>query len=105
LSNSTRLPNHKPSADTELEIELKHLIINTFDLEDLTVDDIDSSAALFEGGIGLDSIDALELGFALKNTFGIIIDPDLDEVNQYFASISALAIIIEQWQNQQSRLT
>ncbi len=98
------MPNKKAS-DTKLEVQLKHLIINTFDLDELTVDDIDSHAALFEGGIGLDSIDALELGLALKNTFGIVIDPDLDEVNQYFSSISALAIIIEQWQNQQSRLT
>jgi acyl carrier protein len=98
------LPNNKPSI-TQLEVQLKHLIINTFDLDELTVDDIDSNAALFEGGIGLDSIDALELGLALKNTFGIIIDPDIDEVNQYFSSISMLANIIEQWQNQQSRLT
>ncbi len=98
------MPNNQPS-DTQLEVELKQLIINTFDLDELTVDNIDSRAALFGGGIGLDSIDALELGLALKNTYGIKIDPASDQVNQYFSSVSSLANFIEQWQNQQSQLS
>ncbi len=98
------MPNNKPT-DTELEIELKHLIINTFDLDELTVDDIDHNAPLFGGGIGLDSIDALELGLALKNTYGITIDPASDQVNQYFSSVSSLADLIKNRQNQQSRLS
>lgn len=93
------MPNNKPT-DTELEIELKRLIINTFDLDELTVDDIDHHAPLFGGGIGLDSIDALELGLALKNTYGIKIDPASDRVNQYFSSVSSLADLIENRQNQ-----
>jgi acyl carrier protein len=97
--------SNNKSFDTQLEVELKSLIINTFDLDELTVDDIDSSAALFGGGIGLDSIDALELGLALKNSYGIKIDPASDDVNQYFSSISCLAKLIEQWQNQQSHQT
>ncbi len=50
----------------ELETKIKHLIIDALNLEDVTVDDIDSSEALFVDGLGLDSIDALELGIALQ---------------------------------------
>lgn len=49
-----------------MENELKQLIIETLDLEDIGVDDIDSGAALFNDGLGLDSIDALELGLAIR---------------------------------------
>ncbi|MCV5664531.1 phosphopantetheine-binding protein, partial [Escherichia coli] len=46
--------------------DIKQLIINALNLEDLTVDDIETDAPLFGDGLGLDSIDALELGLAIK---------------------------------------
>jgi len=49
-----------------MENELKQLIIDTLDLEDISVADIDSQAPLFNDGLGLDSIDALELGLAIR---------------------------------------
>ena len=55
----------------ELELELKQLIIDSLDLEDISADDIDSDDALFVDGLGLDSIDALELGVALQKKYGI----------------------------------
>ncbi len=50
----------------QLQTELKALIIESLNLEDITVDDIDTDAPLFGDGLGLDSIDALELGLAIK---------------------------------------
>lgn len=49
-----------------LYLEIKNLIISTLNLDDLTPDDIDINAPLFGDGLGLDSIDALELGLAVK---------------------------------------
>jgi len=74
-----------------LEQEIKQLIINTQHLEDLTVDDIDSSAALFVEGLGLDSIDALELGIALQKRYGVTLSSDAEQTRAHFASIQALA--------------
>ncbi|MDW1568615.1 phosphopantetheine-binding protein, partial [Vibrio sp. YT-15] len=50
----------------QLHNDIKQLIINALNLEDLTVDDIETDAPLFGDGLGLDSIDALELGLAIK---------------------------------------
>ena len=51
--------------------DIKRLIISTLNLEDVAPEDIDPAAPLFGEGLGLDSIDALELGLALKKTYGI----------------------------------
>ncbi|XSG85387.1 MAG: phosphopantetheine-binding protein [Methylohalobius sp. ZOD2] len=74
-----------------LEIELKQLIIQTFDLEGLAPTDIDSGAPLFGAGLGLDSIDALELGLALKQRYGISITHQTPQIREIFASVSDLA--------------
>lgn len=50
----------------QLHNDIKQLIINALNLEDLTVEDIETDAPLFGDGLGLDSIDALELGLAIK---------------------------------------
>lgn len=70
--------------------ELKALIIKNLKLEDITSSDIDSSASLFGSGLGLDSIDALELVVGLEKTYGIRI-PDEDVGKEAFASVDALA--------------
>jgi acyl carrier protein len=74
-----------------LELRLKQLIIETFDLEGMTPDDIDAEAPLFGGGLGLDSIDALELGVALRKQFRIQIDIDSPDLVRHFASVRNLA--------------
>ncbi|MDR2015010.1 MAG: phosphopantetheine-binding protein [Azoarcus sp.] len=71
--------------------EIKTLIIETLNLEDVTVADIDSDAPLFADGLGLDSIDALELGVALHKRYGLTMSPDLDETRQHFASVRRVA--------------
>jgi len=101
LSNNTSLRN-KQHPDSKLEIEIKQLIVSTFDLGDMTVNEINSDDLLFGGGIGLDSIDALELGLALKSKYGIRIDPSSEQIAHYFTSVSCLAKMIEEWQCQRS---
>jgi len=70
--------------------ELKALIVKSLKLEDVLPSDIDPDAPLFGSGLGLDSIDALELVVALEKTYGIRI-PDEDVGKEAFASLSALA--------------
>lgn len=73
---------------------LKQMIIETLKIEDITVDDIDNNEPLFREGLGLDSIDALELVVAIEKIFNIIIE-DEDVGKKAFASISALAHFIQ----------
>lgn len=80
---------------SDLERELKQLIIESLDLEDMTPDDIDSNEVLFVEGLGLDSIDALELGLALQKKYGIKVDSDAEETRQHFKSVRTLAELIE----------
>jgi acyl carrier protein len=76
---------------TTLEAELKRLIIDIFELDGLRPQDIVSEAPLFGGGLGLDSIDALELGVALKKKYNIHIDSQAGDIVEHFASIRNLA--------------
>lgn len=79
----------------EIIQELKALLIETLDLEDISVDDIADHDPLFNEGLGLDSIDALEIGVALQKKYGIKLNPDADDVKSYFASVSQLAKLVE----------
>lgn len=79
----------------QLEQELKQLIIDTLDLEDISVDDIASDQPLFVEGLGLDSIDALELGLALQKQYGVKLDADSEETRGHFASVKALAAFVQ----------
>ncbi|HEX5792883.1 MAG TPA: phosphopantetheine-binding protein [Rheinheimera sp.] len=81
-----------------LKLELKQLIISTLELEDITPDDIIDDAPLFVDGLGLDSIDALELGQALKKHYNIKPDADSEQNKQHFASLNALAQYVKQQQ-------
>ncbi|HEY0490505.1 MAG TPA: phosphopantetheine-binding protein [Telluria sp.] len=78
-----------------LEQEVKELIIDVLQLEDVTPADIDSAAPLFVEGLGLDSIDALELGVALQKRYGISLSADSEDTRRHFASVQALAALIE----------
>jgi acyl carrier protein len=71
--------------------EIKTLIIETLNLEDVAVADIDTDASLFVEGLGLDSIDALELGVALHKRYGLTLSPESEKTQQHFASVRHLA--------------
>ena len=80
----------------ELEAELKGLIVEALALEDIAPNEIETGAPLFVEGLGLDSIDALELAMALEERFGVKIGED-PEVNQrIFASVASLAAFVEE---------
>ncbi|MCL4758086.1 MAG: acyl carrier protein [Rhodocyclaceae bacterium] len=79
---------------TELESAIKELIIEALELEDLAPDDIVTDAPLFGEGLGLDSIDALELGIALKKRFGLELRSDDPDLKQHFRSVESLARLI-----------
>lgn len=80
----------------ELKNALKQLIIETLDLEDITIDDIKDEEALFIDGLGLDSIDALELGLAIKKSYNITIDANSDDTKRHFSSINSLSEFVSQ---------
>ena len=81
---------------SDVETVLKTLIIETLELEDTEVDDIVSDEPLFgdEGGLGLDSIDALEIGLVLQERYGIELDPEEESTREHFYSVSKLAALV-----------
>lgn len=79
-----------------LEQEIKELIISALSLEDVRPEDIDEQAPLFVDGLGLDSIDALELGLALQKRYGVSISANSDETRRHFSSVRALAAFVSE---------
>jgi acyl carrier protein len=77
-----------------LEEEIKDLIITTMSLEDIAPADIDATAPLFNEGLGLDSIDALELGLALQKRYGLSLAADSEETRKHFASVRTLSSFV-----------
>ncbi len=76
--------------DTGLQREVAELIVEALVLEDVTADAIDPHAPLFGDGLGLDSIDALELAFAIAQTYGFKLRSDDARNGEIFASLAAL---------------
>ena len=74
-----------------LEKELKELIVDALMLDDVSPGEIESSAPLFVEGLGLDSIDALELAMAIERRYGVKFAPDDDRNREIFRSVSTLA--------------
>jgi acyl carrier protein len=74
-----------------LDDEIKRLLIETLQLEDVAPADIDAQAPLFGEGLGLDSVDALEIAVALKRRYGLQLSPNSQETRKYFASVRTLA--------------
>jgi acyl carrier protein len=82
------------SKEESQEQQVKQLIIDVLQLEDISPAEIDNDAPLFVDGLGLDSIDALELGVALQKRYGISLSADSEETRRHFASVRALAAMI-----------
>ena len=84
---------------SDLNARIKDVIIESLELEDITPADIVDSAPIFGKnesgeGLGLDSIDALELGIAIKENFGVSFSTDKEDTKKHFASVDALAVYI-----------
>lgn len=75
----------------DLELEIKKLIVQSLNLEGVTPESIDSTAPLFVEGLGLDSIDALELAMALRQKYGVRTSSDDATNRKVFSSVRSLA--------------
>ena len=80
---------------TALKQEIKELIIDALNLEDISPNDIVDSEPLFVEGLGLDSIDALELGVAIKKKYNITINAENSATKEHFSSVDNLAAFVE----------
>jgi acyl carrier protein len=81
---------------SDLVIQIKELIIDSLGLEDITIDDIGDDMALFgDDGLGLDSVDALELGLAIQKKFGVQMENDSSQLREHFFSAGSLASYIQ----------
>ncbi len=78
----------------EIVAELKSVVVNALDLEGVSPEDIEADAPLFGEGLGLDSIDALELGMAVKKRFDVVFSQDPAENKAVFRSVSTIADFI-----------
>lgn len=85
---------------SELETQVKDLIIEALMLEDVSADDIDVEKPLFGEGLGLDSIDALELAIAIDQKFGVRIKAEDEGTRAVFRSVRSLAAHIASHQGQ-----
>jgi acyl carrier protein len=80
---------------SEFEREIAEMIIEALNLEDISVDDIEPETVLFNEGLCLDSIDALELALSVSQRYGFQIKADDANNKNIFSSLRALASHIE----------
>ncbi|WP_420234222.1 phosphopantetheine-binding protein [Pseudomonas sp. ABY48] len=79
---------------SDLYRDIKQLIIDALGLEDMGIDDIGDDQTLFGEGLGLDSVDALELGLAIQKQYGIKIDADAKDTRNHFSNVASLAAFV-----------
>jgi acyl carrier protein len=77
-----------------LEHDIKTLIIEALGLEDISESDIGNEQTLFGEGLGLDSVDALELGLAIQKKYGIKIDAEAKDTHNHFTNVASLAAFV-----------
>ena len=81
---------------TPAELALAELLVESLNLDGVVAADIDPDAPLFGAGLGLDSIDALELSLAISKRYGFQLRSDNDENRRIFGSLRALSAHVEQ---------
>ncbi len=79
-----------------IEADLKQMIVEALALEDIEPSEIETDAPLFVEGLGLDSIDALELAVVLEEIYGVKIEDDPERNQVIFASVRNLAEFVRQ---------
>lgn len=84
-----------PASQTPAERELARLIVQAVNLETVKAEDIDPEAPLFGAGLGLDSIDALEIALEISKRYGLQLRSDDEQNRRIFASLRALSSHIE----------
>ena len=83
-------------AQTDEERELARLIVGSLDLENVNADDIDPEEPLFGDGLGLDSIDALEIALTITQKYSIQMKVDDDDMQQVFNTLRSLNAYIQE---------
>ena len=87
--------NSEKQIDAALIADLQKLIVESLELEDVNPEDIAPEAPLFsDEGLGLDSIDAMELGVALKRRYKVTLNQETKDVDKHFATVASLAQFI-----------
>ena len=84
------------NTQTPAERELAELLVESLNLDDVAAQEIDPEAPLFNAGLGLDSIDALELSLAISRKYGFQLRSDENENRRIFGSLRALSAHVEQ---------
>ena len=84
------------TVEKSIESEIAELIVETLNLEDINASDIGFDEPLFYDGLGLDSIDSLELSMALSNRYGVQLKSDDPNNKEIFSSVGSLAKYVEQ---------
>ena len=84
------------SPQTDAELELAELLVESLNLEGVVAAEIDPDAPLFTTGLGLDSIDALELSLAISKRYGFQLRSDNEQNQRIFASLRALSAHVQQ---------
>ena len=80
--------------NTAIHEELKELIVETLALEDITAAEIETNAPLFVEGLGLDSIDSLEIAMVLEERYGVALGDDPDINKEIFNSVRSLGVFV-----------
>lgn len=88
---------------SDIEDRIRRLIVETLNLEDISPDEIGLDEALFGDGLGLDSIDALEIGVEIQKAFGVKIDTQDEKLSSYFSSVRTLANFVSERQEPQEQ--
>ena len=89
-------PSDMPASQTPAELELARLIVQAVNLETVAPESIDPQAPLFGAGLGLDSIDALEIALEISKRYGFQLRADEEENRRIFASLRSLSQYIEE---------
>ena len=79
-----------------LELEVAHVIVDALNLEDVRAEEIAPEDPLFRDGLGLDSIDALEIALAISMSYGFQIRSDDDDNSRIFTSLRSLSHHVEE---------
>ena len=79
---------------SELEEQIRQVVLSSVEVDGLTAADLPADAPLFGEGVGLDSIDALEIGAALRRKFQVKFKANSDENRRHFRTIATLACFI-----------
>ena len=80
---------------SKAQAEMAELLVEVLNLEDVEANEIDPNEALFGDGLGLDSIDALEIALAISQQYGVEMKAEDETTKQAFETIASLCLFVE----------